>query len=617
MHTAQKCVSRSLLHSHSAKQEAWWTMKEAVVLILDSNASMGADYEDGNSRFECAKRVASDMICNLMIQSKTNEVGVVVLKSPRTQHHFYEPDADEGEANEECDGDIPFPNILEFGGDGEASMVSRPTPNILRKIRSLEVSSNSSSLRGDFCDGIIVATDSLYRKTNKKKYQRRIVLITDAEHKVEVDPQQLSVVLDGLCDLECTLEVIGLDFEKHATFHKPIVKSEPAAVKQESKPDEGSDTDLDSGTDDGEEDDTDAEGDDEDMQLIKSQNESLLISLTEKTGGCVIAARELKSIFDALLGKRKSKSMRRKVEFQIAPGLTIEARFSLLLSKASIPSLKRRVVTANTPHSKLEEDEGLKEQDELLCYKKIDGHFDAENEELEITDRGQAYRYGSDLVPMSGYDIGGLAVLSTVKLKILGYLPYSKVPKALCVGPPYVLSGADSRKACAAISAMARALERKKHVAVATFVQTKNSDPSLVGIFPFIHQLSSNASPQEPIHLVILKLPFRGDVAAVSKPSFGPHDKSKEKVCDDLIDALQLDANQLDYAEIANPFIRSYWKTVIERVIEPEHEIVTVRNEANDDMAIPAENLKRAKPALDSFYDSFPLPSVVDDGENK
>jgi hypothetical protein len=139
-----------------------------------------------------------------------------------------------------------------------------------------------------------------------------------------------------------------------------------------------------------------------------------------------------------------------------------------------------------------------------------------------------------------------------------------------------------------------------------------------VGIFPFIDQLSSTASPQQPIHLVVLKLPFRGDVAALSKPSFGAHEKSKEKICDDLIDALRLNEDQLDYTEIGNPYIRSYWKTVIERVMDPKHEIVTARNESNNDMAIPTDKLKRAKPALEAFYDSFPLPSaVINDKEKK
>eukprot|EP00980_Cylindrotheca_fusiformis_P028390 scaffold22596_cov131-Cylindrotheca_fusiformis.AAC.19 len=598
-------------------------MKEAVVLILDANASMATKYDDGRiSRFECAKRVARDVICNLMIQSKTNEVGVVVLKYPETQHHFYEPeDEEEEEEDKEEEEEVPFPNILEFGGDGETAMVARPTPNILRKIQSLQVSTDSSSLRGDFCDGIIVATDSLYQRTNKKKYHRRIVLITDGEHKVKVDPQQLSVVLDGLRDLECTLEVIGLDFQKDAKFDTPIVKSEPsspAAKQNEAAPDEGSATDVDGDTDDGGDDGSDTEGEEEDVKLIKSQNESLLVSLAQNTGGYVMAAKELKSIFETLLGKRKSKSMRRKVEFQIAPGLTVEARFSLLLSKASIPSLKKRVVAEN--RTKTEEDKDSEKdqggtKEDLIFFKKIDSYFDAENEEMEITDRGQAYRYGSDLVPMSGYDIGGLAVVSIVKLKILGYLPYGKVPRALCVGPPYILSGADSRKACAAISAIARALERKKHVAIATFVQTKNADPSLVGVFPYVDQLSPTATPQQPIHLVILKLPFRGDVSALSKPSFGPYDMSKEKVCDDLIDALRLEENQLDSTEIANPFIRSYWKTVIERVTDPNHELVTARSESNDDMGISKEQLKRAKPALEAFYDSFPLPPIPISGK--
>ena len=172
-------------------------MKQAVVLILDANSSMAASYDDGSTRFECAKRVAQNLICDLMIQSKTHEVGVIVLKSPKTYHHFHEEEDSEGDEIEQQDlamplvsrdeDDLPFPNILEMGGDGNSTWVRSPTPTLLRKINNLQVTKDATHLRGDFCDGIIVATDSLHRRTNKKKFQRRIVLITDAEHKVEVD----------------------------------------------------------------------------------------------------------------------------------------------------------------------------------------------------------------------------------------------------------------------------------------------------------------------------------------------------------------------------------------------------------------------------------------------
>ncbi|CAJ1954548.1 unnamed protein product [Cylindrotheca closterium] len=609
-------------------------MKQAVVFVLDSNVTMAKEYENGSSRFDCAKQVAQDLICDLMIQSKTNEVGVIVLKSNTTRHHFYEPDSDNEDTSMDDDEEIPYQNILEFGGSGDAVMVARPTPSLLRKIDSLQVSKESESLRGDFCDGIIVAADSLYKRTNKKKYQRRIVLITDAEHRVEVDGEQLSEVLNGLCDLECTLEVIGLDFGKEAKFSKPSAGEETAVKvepKQDEKEDDDSATDAGSETDAGEDNDDDEDGGEVGTALIKSQNESLLISMTEKTGGYVMAAKELKAIFATLLGKRKSKSTRRKVDFQIAPGVSMECRFSLLLSKATLPSLKKRVVPDDTAYSqkpKNEDEDDAKKSDDvspedMLNMKRIESHFDAENEEVEITNRGQAYKYGSDLVPMSAYDMGGLTAISDVKLKIIGYIPNSRVPKAFCVGPPYILSGADSRKACAAVSALARGLERTKKVAIASFVQMKNRDPSLVGIFPNVSQLREGKSLEEmteeeklaekakyenPVDLIIFKLPYMGDVVVPGRIPLEEHDKSKEKVCDDLIDALTLEGDQLDYTRIANPMIRSYWKTVVARVKDPEHELVMARNEKEDEIATPEKVLEGAKGALDAFYESFPLP---------
>lgn len=66
-------------------------MKEAVVLILDANSSMAQPYNGAQTRFDCAKQVCVDLICDLMVRSKTHEVDVVVLKSKETHHHWYGP----------------------------------------------------------------------------------------------------------------------------------------------------------------------------------------------------------------------------------------------------------------------------------------------------------------------------------------------------------------------------------------------------------------------------------------------------------------------------------------------------------------------------------------------
>ena len=278
-----------------------------------------------------------------------------------------------------------------------------------------------------------------------------------------------------------------------------------------------------------------------------------------------MAAKDVQSIMQKIMGKRKPKSARRKIEFEIAPGLSVNCRASLLLSKQKLPTLKKKVLIDKSekqdPFSQhyYENDESINDNtagEFLADFRKEESHYNAQNEGLEITDRGRAYRYGNDLVPMGGFDLTGLQIVSDVKLKVLGYISVSKIPKLMLVGPPQVLTGANSRRACAAISAMARALHRKKHVAIGTFVKTKNVDPVLVGIFPMVHDFTDTSKSgggiiAEPIYLVVMQLPYRGDAMTLTKPNFDDIDQGNIDVCGNLIDALMIDDNDevLDYQQ--------------------------------------------------------------------
>ena len=612
--------------------------KEAVIFVLDSNESMNQPYpkdsENPSTRLDCAKQTIQNMISDLMIRSKTHEVCVIVLKTTSTHHHFYgeDNDARQGLDHDDEDADqkgIPFPNITEYGGDGTlAGGVSRPTPELLRQICKIQSSESSSpqSLRGDFCDGIIVGADALYRRTNGKKYIRRIVLVSDVEHEVQVDSKQLLVVLDSLRAMECRLEVIGLDFDQEAEFAQPVESAATAKIKAE--PNLSTNTPPshhqhqhrtanghnDQADNSSEESNSEDEVDElEYMAVVKQQNERLLIGLTEKTGGFVMAAKDVQQILNATLGKRVPKSIRRKFTFQIAPGLVLEtARFSLLISKASAPSLTKQVCIMTTKDDVREEPTTRKNalaQEMTSDIQTIVSHWDPEHEDEEVTDIAYAFRYGSDLVPMGGYDLQGLTKPSPVCLKILGYLDRSKVPRELLIGPPYAISGADSTRACATISALARALARTDQVGIGTMVKTKDADPILVGIFPLQDKL--------PIHLVVLQLPFKGEVRRFQLSSFDDimdkADKRKTQACDDLIDALMLPQGVMNYSHIPNPFLRSFHKTVVKRSIDPNCKVVSLRGDENDLMVTPPEILNRARASIETFQAMFPLTKVTKD----
>ena len=633
--------------------------KEAVVFILDANQSMAGNCDYGVAdagttitKFECAKQTTLDMVADLMIRSKTNEVCVVVLKTRQTHHHIHDDNDNdndndntlmmmkqEHEQEDTENKQIPFPNITEYGGNGMlASGMMRPSPELLRKVNQLQVTTEDSCshLRGDFCDGIIVAADALYRRTSGKKYaQRRIVLFTDAQHEVIVDSKQLLVVLDSLRAMECQLQVIGLEFTQQADFEKAAVAPRPSRLvkKEQAKEendvenelnDDNHDEDIEetgNGSDASsmeEDDDGDASASEQDEEehtaMVKQQNEQLLIGLTEKTGGFVMAAKEVQQILNKTLGKRVPKSIRRKFIFRIAPGLVLEeARFSLLISKASAPTLKKQVVQMDDagagPRTNALGDEMTSDMQTIVS------HWDPEQEDEEVTDIAYAYRYGSDLVPMGGFDLQGLTNPSPVGIQILGYLPANKVPRELMMGPPYAISGANSRRACATISALARALQRTKQVGIATMVKSKDADPILVGLFP----LQPDANP---LHLVVLQLPFQGDVP---KLSLSPLDKyvtmdttsPKAKACDDLIDALMLPENGIDSTIIPNPYIRAFHKTVVQRAMDPSCPVVSVRTKGDDPMSTPPEIVKLAQQAIDNFYKTFPLCTNKQDNSGK
>jgi hypothetical protein len=190
-----------------------------------------------------------------------------------------------------------------------------------------------------------------------------------------------------------------------------------------------------------------------------------------------------------------------------------------------------------------------------------------------------------------------------------------QVPEYLRIGPPYLLTGNESRRCCAAISALARALRRTNKVAIATFVKTRDKDPVLCGLFPL-------EDGDEPLHLVIMRLPFSGDIKYFfhlsSFDSILAKDNPKATIaCDDLIDNLMLPDGSLEYSAIPNPKVRSFYKTVIKRVIDRKAQVVDIRNNGQDStnnkmMETPKEISDRAQPAVDAFYNAFSLKRVAE-----
>lgn len=65
---------------------------------------------------------------------------------------------------------------------------------------------------GDLIDGLVVALDMMVKFVGKKKYKKRIFLITDGEKKSECSPDDLGTIVQTIKDNDIKLNVIPMDF---------------------------------------------------------------------------------------------------------------------------------------------------------------------------------------------------------------------------------------------------------------------------------------------------------------------------------------------------------------------------------------------------------------------
>ena len=160
------------------------------------------------------------MIAESMLHSRTHEVGVILLGTPGTKHHLAN-DGEEGTAGklkhvtELSEVMRPSARLLKQLGkvanDGGYFPLLQQPVKIEKTAPSASASASSStspstttttSVEGNFVDGIMVAASAIYKKTNKKKYNRKIFMLTDAENQVTVS-EQTGQVLENMLAMDC------------------------------------------------------------------------------------------------------------------------------------------------------------------------------------------------------------------------------------------------------------------------------------------------------------------------------------------------------------------------------------------------------------------------------
>jgi hypothetical protein len=226
--------------------------KEAVVFILDAFPTMTDEYpgvikrepgldDDCNaetnypSRFCAAQKAIESMMFDMILNSKGgSKASIIVTKTRETRHHMKKLTGDPD--------DSIFPNLTQVCYDEiqvDGDPLRPPSAKMIQEMWKMEpvesIDEATLNMQGDICDAMIVAADAIFRGTtnkNKKplKYDRKIVILTDAGHPIVLDMKQLMVIIDSLRNLECKVHVLGMGFEL------PTVEYETALDPSKARP---------------------------------------------------------------------------------------------------------------------------------------------------------------------------------------------------------------------------------------------------------------------------------------------------------------------------------------------------------------------------------------------
>lgn len=240
---------------------------------------------------------------------------------------------------------------------------------------------------------------------------------------------------------------------------------------------------------------------------------------------------------------------------------------------------------------------------------------DPDSVPVDATMTTDAMRYGSEWKVIDASfqhstipkDMPGPAI------QIMGYVDAaSTLDPAYCQGPCHLVTGHDSVKACAAVTALSRALHETGKAAIVLVAKTKSVKATKLGaLVPGGCGTPAN-SENPPLYMIIL--PYEGEVKTMTVDNWmGDLETTpeEEKAACDLIDTLWLSDDQAEtILNQSDPFQEAWKDTVLHRAVHPtstELRVPRKRLGGDDPLATPKDVKENAEAYVNRFQETFPL----------
>ncbi|KAK5685034.1 ATP-dependent DNA helicase yku80 [Elasticomyces elasticus] len=557
--------------------------KEATVYIVDCGSTMG-EREHGRTQtnLDWAMEYVWDRItATIATGRKTAMAGIVGLRTDGTRH-------DLGDEDE-------YAHITVFQGIGQVLM------SHVRRLRNELVVSSTEG--GDAISALVVAIQMIAKECKKLKYERKIVLVTDARGPMQAD--DLADIITKLKEDDIKLVILGVDFDDAEYGFKEEMKD-----------------------------------------AAKSDNEAILKQLCEDCDGAFgtlaqavdeLGIPRVKST-KPVPSYKGSLTLGNPEEYETAMSINVE-RYPKTMA-ASAPSASKYVnrsdmgdatqstMTMNGDEAPNGSGDGLAAVKNALTYQIEDPDAPGGKRDLDRDELSKGYEYGRTAVHISESDRNVTTYETTPVLDVIGFVDKNQYERYLDMNRAnLIIAQRSDEKAGMALSSFIHALYELDSYAVARIVPKENKEPRTLLLAPNIEA--------DFECLYDIELPFAEDMRSYNFPPLDrvvtvsgkeikihrnlPNDDLQNSMSD-FVDSMDLstfgkddEGQPTEYMpmdETYMPMLHRIHQVVKHRAVFPDgeppppYEILTRYSHP------PEQLVKQAQPALDRVLEAANIKKV-------
>ena len=487
--------------------------KEGIFVILDVGKSMKIKYQDTEeTRLNFGIESIRQLIrTKLLFNVKRDQIGIILMGR-------------EGEEAENINihSQLDFPNI-----------------EMLEQLNTIEAEDDADN--GDIFLCLDFAIDEFIEKYGKKKFAKKIFLITDGEAVSKFSKNKIEELAERINEHEVKVNIICVGFNEELDKDdedEPKEKEEKEKDKIENEEEENNKS-------------NESENQKKTKELLK-----ILQSNTDNVK--LFTATTANDIYHQFKKKKINPVAKFRGPFIISPNLSLDVMVYSKTSPSTIPSLKRYSKVAE-----FSDEPGTCEvQNERIYYVNDDPDKKAVEKEL-IT---KAYYYGSSLVPISQTDEIRLKNEEPKCLKVIGFTDSFRVPRHFFMsGVDIVVPNPTSEEDIIGTTALVKEMLKMNKVIIARYVPRNNSQPKLVVLTPHM----SKRGPMFYLNI----LPTVEEIRDFQFDSLPEASKKQEEFMGHFIDSLDLEQDgeeEIKPSETYNPMLQYFYKCLEHKALEPD-----------------------------------------------